>query len=493
MRSKQMFIFATLLAVSWIVDYRSFSFTNLPGTPGGLGILAGVLFFGCILFNLGSMLALLVASLVGLFVLVLDPHLSNHETLYLSVMLAIPAVWLVASVQERTLRIDVARYDERLAGVARLVFFVSYYWAATHKWNDHFLDPAVSCAAYQIDHFREALPMIPVPEAFYAVAGHLTIAVEFALPTLLLVPATRRLGLLLGLGFHTMLGIGFPAFQYLIFGFLMLFVPEAVWQEVFARVAAAVKRMRPTRGLATAVRSPLARAALGLALAVASTELFDFSRRPVMRTIFGQQLYPTLSLLMLGAVAAAAAWLVLRSPAWRTAKPVSLARGVPAVLWLLPLAVFLQGLQPHLGIKNIQAFAMFSNLDTDNGQSNHWVIPASWQLSTNLAEPVIVHAASDPQIARLSEQRSRVRSVLRADVPPRLMPSHLELRRAVARFAQERKEGEAALMIDYTHNGVRRRVEDAERDKELGTTSFFERFYLKTRALAVNRHGSCRW
>jgi hypothetical protein len=490
MRTKQMTVFLCLLAASWIFDYRNYSFSHTTGTPEGLVILGSVLLFGCVLFNVGSVAATLLAAAVGLVVLVLDPHLSNHETLYGSVLLAVMCTWVACAVRERSRRVDAPRYDELLAVVLRLAFFAFYFWTAFQKWNDQFLAPATSCAAYQLEHLGDLLPLLPIPTAFVPIAGHATIVVELLIPALLLVPATRRLGVVLGLAFHTVLGIGFPAFQYLVFGFLLLFVPEAVWREVWGRVAGAVAEVAPLRLVASLLRNPVARGALGLALAVVSVEFYYLVRQPGSKVVFGQVIYPAFSLLMLGSIALCSSLLVLRSSAWSTAQPVPLVRRLPTVLWIFPVVIFLQGLQPHLGIKNVQAFAMFSNLDTDNGQSNHWVIPASWQIFSNLSEPVTIHEASHPTLVVLGAAGPNTRTVLRAARHPRLRPSLLELRRQVTRLAGTGAEG---VMLDYSHAGVRRRVENAERDPLLANASVIERFYLKTRPLALNRHGACRW
>jgi hypothetical protein len=70
------------------------------------------------------------------------------------------------------------------------------------------------------------------------------------------------------------------------------------------------------------------------------------------------------------------------------------------------------------------------------------------------------------------------------------LPSFLALRREVTRLA---RSGAEDLVVDYTRAGRRRRVEHAERDRELASAGFFERVFLETRALAVDRHGACRW
>ena len=51
-------------------------------------------------------------------------------------------------------------------------------------------------------------------------------------------------------------------------------------------------------------------------------------------------------------------------------------------MWLLtvPMLVALNGISPHLGLKSETSFAMYSNLRTEGGRSNHYIYPNSLQL-----------------------------------------------------------------------------------------------------------------
>ena len=58
------------------------------------------------------------------------------------------------------------------------------------------------------------------------------------------------------------------------------------------------------------------------------------------------------------------------------------------LLWVFPLLVFLNGSCPYLGLKTTTAFAMFSNLRTEGGQSNHFFLRnyALFQYQDDLVE-----------------------------------------------------------------------------------------------------------
>jgi NADH:ubiquinone oxidoreductase subunit 6 (subunit J) len=49
-------------------------------------------------------------------------------------------------------------------------------------------------------------------------------------------------------------------------------------------------------------------------------------------------------------------------------------------LLLIPALLFANGLMPYLGLKTETSFAMYSNLRTEGGYSNHWLMPASLQV-----------------------------------------------------------------------------------------------------------------
>ena len=52
----------------------------------------------------------------------------------------------------------------------------------------------------------------------------------------------------------------------------------------------------------------------------------------------------------------------------------------PWPVLLVPLLTGLNGCSPYLGLKTETAFAMYSNLRTEGGQSNHLLVPAGVQL-----------------------------------------------------------------------------------------------------------------
>jgi len=65
----------------------------------------------------------------------------------------------------------------------------------------------------------------------------------------------------------------------------------------------------------------------------------------------------------------------------------------------LLLLTLLNGLGPYLGYKTAATWAMFSNLHVEGGWTNHWLVPASWQLCGMAADLVTV-VQSDVELIR---------------------------------------------------------------------------------------------
>jgi hypothetical protein len=180
---------------------------------------------------------------------------------------------------------------------------------------------------------------------------------------------------------------------------------------------------------------------------------------------------------------------LMRSPMWHESEPGRRSRP-PRLLLILPLGLLLIGMQPHLGLKDVQSFAMFSNLDTGNGQSNHAIIPASWQLSSNLSDVVIVTRSNKAVIGRLGSARWNAGFVLRAETTPAFGQPYLALKRAVSELA---RDGAVGIRIEYSRDGVAHETANAEQVPELANANFLERHYFATRPVALSHYGSCRW
>jgi hypothetical protein len=77
----------------------------------------------------------------------------------------------------------------------------------------------------------------------------------------------------------------------------------------------------------------------------------------------------------------------------------------PWPVLLVPLLAGLNGCSPYLGLKTETAFAMYSNLRTEGGQSNHLLVPAGVQLFGFQRDLVEIKDSSSGFLAGLARRK----------------------------------------------------------------------------------------
>jgi hypothetical protein len=75
------------------------------------------------------------------------------------------------------------------------------------------------------------------------------------------------------------------------------------------------------------------------------------------------------------------------------------------IFLIFPVLVFLNGMSPYLGFKTENSFAMFSNLRTEGGFTNHYIIPTSLQIFDYQKDLVEVVSSSDPYLQSQAEHQ----------------------------------------------------------------------------------------
>ena len=310
------------------------------------------------------------------------PFISNHWLFTGLVNLTLLQAYARLAWARRTFAVEPGTLYRTFAPIVRLELIILYFFAVFHKLNADFLDPQISCAVHFYAGQLQSLP--------FALAGavpiYLTLAVEAAIPLLLCWPLTRNAGILLGLLFHAAVGFNpiseFYNFSSMIFALLFLFAS--------LRLDAG----RPTRYLFRPLRwegvpfygkSVLAVGAVlvfvGLVVA-APTELV---------------------LPLWGLYSAGLILLFVLLPKAPPARPAFSFRPWPVLL--VPLLIGLNGCSPYLGLKTETAFAMYSNLRTEGGQSNHLLVPAGVQLFGFQRDLIEIKDSSSGFLASLARRK----------------------------------------------------------------------------------------
>lgn len=363
------------------------------------------------------------------------PQVGNHYLL-----LALLNIMMLASYLHLRSRRRFGReaWIDETAPVFRWTVLIVYFFTFFDKLNDGFIDRRTSCAVFLYKVTASKLPLASLPEPGAALAAWLIIAVlsaEFAIPALLLFRPTRGYGILIGILFHSFLGFTHYVFSAFIYTAYVLFLPKAFFDGV-------ARRWKP-------LRWPVA---LGL---LAFLALFFFEDTASSQSVWqspwrqaGPYAWAAFSFCLFLAYAYY----------FFTGKIEFKNERVPAflgirwgLLWIFPAAFFINGLSPYLGLKTANSFNMFSNLVTEGGKSNHWIIPSgAIEIFSYQRDLVTVSGANVPSLYALVENRTPI--------------PYLELRRRISSLVAK---GERNLHIAFIRQGEALDLPHAESDPYL--------------------------
>ena len=316
------------------------------------------------------------------------PFISNHWLFTGLVNLTLLQAYARLAWAGRTFSVESGTLYRTFAPIVRLELIILYFFAVFHKLNADFLDSQTSCAVHFYAAQLQSLPFVLAG----AIPIYLTLAIEAAIPLLLCWSPTRNAGILLGLLFHAAVGFNpiseFYNFSSMIFALLFLFASlrlNAGWPT--RRLFESAR----WEGLSFSGKSFLAvsAAVVGLALLVALNNLVATPTELVLP--------------LWGLYSAGLILLFVLLPKTPPALPAFSFRPWPVLL--VPLLTILNGCSPYLGLKTETAFAMYSNLRTEGGQSNHLLIPAGVQLFGFQRDLIEIKDSSSGFLASLAQRK----------------------------------------------------------------------------------------
>jgi hypothetical protein len=446
-------------------------------------------------------LLLLCGALVAIIVAKL-PKGPNHGILVLAASATVILAAARVMAANRTWRVTAAELYAAVAPALRWELLALYFWAVFQKLNSDFLLMDLSCGPAQIWNLRRVIDFLPESQMLRTFGVHGTLLVEAGIPCLLLLRTTRYFGVALAIGFHFTLGANYTGFSAMLFAMLSLFLPGrffASLNSIFERTpSASTIRRRVLRSFDTA----LGFAVIGVALLTAIFAVFfsqassQSSGPPWIHSQLLLTLWFLYGIAIMG-LFALGAW---TARPWNTGERTRLSFQY-ASLAIMPLLVFANGMAPHLGLKNTQVFAMFSNLHTHEGQSNHLLIPGSWQRWDHLDDLVTIHESSDPVLAKTVGRSWKTFNYFatylvdrpkmeRTQPAPQWRLPYLALRRRITDLAEA---GHTNVELVYERAGVIHRLEQAEADPELSSLPWFARKFLLLRAIPDADRGYCMW
>lgn len=316
-------------------------------------------------------LVVLLATLVVEVVTRL-PNPVNHQVLVGVLGVTLGLWWLALRWRAPRIARDPALLHERIAPYLRVAFILMWALAALAKVNSGFTDVVVTCSVWIL----ESIPAVYVPHAVAPALIAGTIALELAVPALLLFHRTRPLAIVLAFGFHAVSSVGGHSwFSGFAWAFYALFLPTAV----LARGVVEARRMLPARvrgGLAVAVSRPW----IALAVAGAGWFVVRYGVAPVLPGTLEDARHWGAVAMCLGWMAFTGAILFRLRHHWiptpATAPRASLRVRSP-IMWVGIAVLVANAAMPYLGVKTRAAFTMFSNLRTEPGHWNHLIVPES--------------------------------------------------------------------------------------------------------------------
>ncbi len=295
--------------------------------------------------------------------------------------------------------IDRVRVMEQVAPLVRFATIGVYLFAGFHKLNWGYFDPVNSCFVDTYQRISTTLPIFPpLTWSLRWVGMTGSVALELALPIMLMIGRTRLLGLVLGLLFHMPLGLRHPSFSTLVFALYVVFIPRPVLAAFKAQLAGTRLGRLPWLWVPVG-------AAVSAYVLWTITPLYVSGQQHVKD-------FRHISWFVLLTLLLAVAAFVVVPVLWRTrARDMALPlcfRLTPVGL-LLALVLCLNGLSPYLGIKTTTAFAMYSNLQTEGGRSNHWIIPKNAIQIVHYQDDLVeVIESNYPPLQELAADRWRI-------------------------------------------------------------------------------------
>lgn len=344
--------------------------------------------------SLPAFLALILLQLLDLAVQM--PNATNHWVFTGLVNLTILQAFLYCVYKNKTFAVDEMDVYDAFAPAARIEVLILYGYAVFHKLNSGFFSPEVSCArtlleAQHLDQIILIFPQIVPLNPFF------TLFVELAILVMLCFRRTRSFGILTGLLFHLVLSYSsynaFFDFTSMVLAAYFLFTND----DFNRRADQWRKNSRQS------IRSYFDSYSVAKLIAICVSLMFILgiiaflNKRLKTFEEFHLHFFWTLYAIVITYVFARFLFVKKESD------DQNLFALKTKWFLVLPVVVFLNGASPYLGLKTDNSYSMFSNLRTEGGVTNHYIVPASAQLFGYQSNLVEVVSSTDERLQRLAD------------------------------------------------------------------------------------------
>jgi hypothetical protein len=386
-------IFAWLWAAGMISHMSSYSEPLTPVTITML-LLALIVLFRPSLTP--ALLALLAVHLFYVFERL--PEIPNHSLIAAGVDLTILSVAVWHAVRTRTWRLEPRDLYKSFAPVVRIEVVVVYFFVVFHKLNGGFFDPESSCGAVMYLRLAREYPFMPTADWMRWLSIAMTMLFEAGIPIMLIVARWRLTGLFVAFLFHFALAMdpGDVVFNFsaILVALFFLFLPDdfpGALSSTLAPVHHWWRNMLASRWLQWTAQAIL----FVVVAAVFAAIIFRGALATGLTQETARAIWVVYAAFILGVFARTVMRHRLRLESGK-----DLLRVASPALLIFPALFVLNGITPYLGAKTEMSFAMYSNLRTEGGQTNHWLIPASMQIWDYQRDLVKVQRTSAGRLRR---------------------------------------------------------------------------------------------
>jgi len=438
------------------------------------------------------------------------PAVPNHVFVQIIILTTILTCFIYSIIKERS-NFTKTKFYELFAPILRLELIIIYFWAAFHKLNTGFLNYKISCATVQIFNIKDMIPLFTTPDWFIHINPYLTLLIEGLIPILLIIPKTRIYGLVLGICFHFILGFQYPGFTVFAYSLYSLFIPSSSYDKIKTKVAELMDRIWEALPGISNYKHWEKTMFRNIIINIVLVLLIFFILRVFKAG--GQRTLPPVSEVGLYLIFCTFLGITFIYFVVRRLKELRIDERlvfIPQKKWLLifPAIVFLNGLLPYIGLKNIQVFAMFSNLQTEGGKTNHLLIPSSFQLFNNLEDLVSIKRSNNKMLNQFSQGVFRKIKGVTTVLIPKSYVEYMKdknenfkiilkykipfvmLQNIVTRGTQL---GVKNIELEYERGGETFNAKNAELDPLLNNASAFQIIFLPQRAVPDDERGLCMW
>ena len=431
-------VFAWLWAAGMISHMSSYSEPLTPVTITMFSLAVIVLFRPTLT---AAFLALLAVHLF--YVYQRMPEIPNHSLIAAGVDMTVLSAAAWHALRTRTWRLDLRDLYRTFAPVVRIEVVIVYFFVVFHKLNSGFFNPESSCGAVMYLRLAREYPFMPTADWMRWLSIALTMVFEAGIPIMLIVARWRLTGLVVAFLFHFALAMdpGDVVFNFsaILIALFFLFLPDDFPQALSATLAPLRRGWRNV--LASRPLRWTAQAMLFVVVAVVfAAIIFRGSLAPGLTHETPRAIWVVYAAFILGVFVRTVARERLRLESGKDLMSVP----APALL-IFPALLVVNALTPYLGAKTEMSFAMYSNLRTEGGHTNHWLMPTSLQVWDYQRDLVTIQRTSAAPLQRLANRRYQL--------------PYYEFRARIREFPR--------ASIIYERNGVKTALRRAQNDPEL--------------------------